>query len=161
MRSRLSIWFAPLVFAAAIYAPPLANAAEDADTAAISGLVDQFVRAANAGDMALAEEVWLHSDGASMIHPHGHQAGWDAIRGDYYEKQLLGSTSKRRLTTQGLVVHLFGDTAVAEFDWVFDATLKANGKDVHATGRESQVFSRMADGQWKLVHVHYSAAPAE
>jgi ketosteroid isomerase-like protein len=72
--------------------------------------------------------------------------------------KLMGQTfSKRSLTPSSEpVIHVFGDAAVAEFDWEFLATLRKDGSPVHTTGRESQFYVKFADRGWRLVHVHYS-----
>jgi ketosteroid isomerase-like protein len=74
----------------------------------------------------------------------------------------MGQTfSKRSLKLAAEpAIHVFGDTAVAEFHWDFVATLRSNGSEVHTKGRESQVYVRFADKGWRLVHVHYSG-PAQ
>ena len=92
-----------------------------------------------------------------FISPVGHDRGWDQIADDIYVK-LMGQTfSKRHLTAKAEpVIHVYGDAAVAEFDWDFVATLRSNGSQVHTTGRESQVYIRFPDKGWRLVHVHYS-----
>jgi len=46
-----------------------------------------------------------------------------------------------------------------EYNWHFDAKIKANGMELHSDGRESEVF-RKIDGGWRLVHIHYSGPAA-
>ena len=96
------------------------------DTAAIETLVGQYAEAVSAEpvDIALAGEVWLDSPDVLFIHPAGRQRGWDVIRDEVYLK-LMGETfSRRQLVPRQVEVGLFGDTAVAEFSWVFDATFR-------------------------------------
>jgi ketosteroid isomerase-like protein len=90
----------------------------------------------------------------------GHERGWDQIADELFVK-LMGQTfSKRQLTpATEPVIHIYGDAAVAEFDWDFVATLRSNGNPVHTTGRESQVYVHFPDKGWRLVHVHYSGPP--
>lgn len=40
--------------------------------------------------------------------------------------------------------------------WTFDA-IRADGSEHHTRGRETQIFEKNANGQWRLVHIHYSA----
>ncbi|UWZ86149.1 YybH family protein [Occallatibacter riparius] len=70
----------------------------------------------------------------------------------------MGQTfSKRSLKASAEpVIHVYGDAAVAEFDWDFHATLRKDGSPVHTTGRESQFYVKFPDKGWRLVHVHYS-----
>jgi len=101
--------------------------------------------------------IWLTTPDASFISPVGHERGWDQVADDIYVK-LMGQTfSKRHLAAQAEpVIHVYGNAAVAEFDWDFVATLRSNGSPVHTTGRESQVYIKFPDKGWRLVHVHYS-----
>jgi ketosteroid isomerase-like protein len=99
----------------------------------------------------------------TFIEPLGHERGWDEIAAVVYGK-LMGQTfSKRELHNVGDVsIHLYGDAAVVEFDWEFEATLRSDGKTVvHTTGRESQVYVKLPDAGWRLVHVHYSGPPVK
>jgi ketosteroid isomerase-like protein len=61
----------------------------------------------------------------------------------------------RYLQARDIAVHVMGDTAWVEFNWRFDAKIKANGKEMRSEGRESKVF-RKIDGGWRIVHIHYS-----
>ncbi|MDI5367232.1 DUF3225 domain-containing protein, partial [Salmonella enterica subsp. enterica serovar Montevideo] len=54
------------------------------------------------------------------------------------------------------VVDEFGNAAVAEFDWHFTAVRRDNGQTQHTTGRESQVWAKIPNTGWRIVHVHYS-----
>jgi ketosteroid isomerase-like protein len=125
--------------------------------AQIRGLMDTYMQAVDAADPAIAAKVFLTSPDTSFINPVGHERGWDQIADEVFVK-LMGQTfSKRSLTASAEpVIHVFGDAAVAEFDWDFSATLRKDGSPVHTTGRESQFYVRFPDKGWRLVHVHYS-----
>jgi ketosteroid isomerase-like protein len=131
----------------------------EADVAAIEAQVAKYVQSIDAADTALAAEVWLPSPEASFINPRGRQNGWEAIRANFYEKAMGGTFSERKLTPGEVIVHVFGDTAVAEFNWSFEAKWRKDGTTMQSSGRESQVFTRAPDGGWRLVHVHYSGPP--
>lgn len=69
--------------------------------------------------------------------------------------------SRRELRLTGEpVIHLYGDAAVAEFDWEFTATRRADNGERHTSGRESQIYVRRPGRGWRLVHVHYSGPTA-
>ena len=125
--------------------------------AEIRQLMDTYMQAVDAADPALAAKVFLNSPETSFINPVGRERGWEQIADEIFVK-LMGQTfSKRSLTASGEpVIHVFGDAAVAEFDWDFRATLRKDGSPVHTTGRESQFYVRFPDKGWRLVHVHYS-----
>lgn len=147
-----AVLFLPLGFAAGKDAKPA-----DSARGQIRALIDQYTQSIDAADTAIGAQVWLTTPEASFIHPLGEQSGWDQIAADVYGK-LMGQTfSKRSLTLAGEpAIHVFGDAAVAEFHWDFVATLRSNGSEVHTKGRESQVYVRLPDRGWRLVHVHYS-----
>ena len=50
-----------------------------------------------------------------------------------------------------------GDTAWVEYNWHFDAKIKADGMETHSDGRESEVF-RKIDGGWAGPSVPHSIA---
>jgi ketosteroid isomerase-like protein len=66
--------------------------------------------------------------------------------------------SERKLAVKDVAIHSYGDTAWAEFYWDFVARLRKDGTSVTTHGRETQLY-RKIDGQWRLVHVHYSGMP--
>ncbi len=127
--------------------------------AAVSALVGRYVQSINDADTALAGDVWLKSDQVSFINPMGHETGWDAIVANVYEKAMRDAFSERKLVPLDVAVNLFGDTAVAEFNWEFDAIRREDGVAIQTKGRESQVCRRTDGGQWELIHVHYSGRP--
>jgi uncharacterized protein (TIGR02246 family) len=157
----LRVVFAAVLFVAADLAgvdAQQANTATDAQAAsAIRQLIGTYMQAVDAADPAMAAKVFLTTPDASFINPAGHERGWQQIADEVFVK-LMGQTfSKRSLTPSSEpVIHVFGNAAVAEFDWEFLATLRKDGSPVHTTGRESQFYVKFADRGWRLVHVHYS-----
>lgn len=115
------------------------------------------MQAVDDADPKLASTVFLTTQDASFISPVGEEHGWSQIADDVFVK-LMGQTfSNRHLVAVGEpVIHIYGDAAVAEYDWDFQATLRSNGAPVHTSGRESQFYVKFAGKGWKLVHVHYS-----
>src|SRR6202035_3147960 len=86
----------------------------------IRALIDGYTQSIDAADPEMGAKVWLTTAEASFIHPLGEESGWDQIAADVYGK-LMGQTfSKRSLKPAGEpTIHVFGDTAVAEFHWDF------------------------------------------
>jgi len=136
-----------------------AGAAPDktADENAVRGQIAKYAQSIDTLDLDLAAQVWSDSPDASFIHPLGHDHGFAQIKQDIYEKIMGGLFSERDLRPHDVVIHLYGDSAVAEFYWDFDAKMKEDGSPVTTHGRETQVYERQ-HGQWRLVHVHYSGA---
>ena len=130
-----------------------------ADVAAVNSLVEKYALSVNEANTAIASEVWLTSDRVSFINPIGHQKGWEAIARNIYEEAMEEGFSARKLTPQYIGINVYGETAIAEFNWVFDATRRDDGSVIQTNGRETQVYARTDDQGWRLVHVHYPEAP--
>ena len=129
-----------------------------ADTQAIGGLVAKYARSVSDADTDLASQVWWDSPEVSFIHPLGHEHGYEQIKQNVYEKLMGGTFSERHLSPHDIAVHVYGDSAVAEFYWDFVAKLRKDGSTITTHGRETQIYERKQDA-WRLVHVHYSGMP--
>jgi len=149
-----------LLLLTACASPPAADGTKaSSSVAAIRAVVDKYVQSIDDADTTLAREVWADSDGISFIHPLGHERGWIEIKSNLYEKIMRDLLSSRKLNVQDVTVKLFGDAAVVEFYWVFDAKWRKDGSALRTQGRETQVLRKGARGKWELVHVHYSGMP--
>jgi Xaa-Pro aminopeptidase len=135
------------------------SAAEtSADSGAIRSLIEKYAKSVDGADTALAAEVWLNSPDVSFIHPLGHERGFDQIKQNVYQ-HLMGDTfSERKLSVHDVSVHVYGDTARAEFYWDFAAKFRKDGAPLTTHGRETQLYQK-ENGRWHLVHVHYSGMP--
>jgi hypothetical protein len=127
----------------------------------IAELVDSYFRSVMHLDLDLASSVWLTSSDVSFIHPRGHERGWDEIKRNFYEATMGAHFSERTLKPVGRVkIRQFApDAAIAEFDWDFVGKRADNGALLHTSGRESQMFAKIPEFGWRLVHVHYSGPP--
>lgn len=123
------------------------------DEEAIRAQVANYTKALDTGDLGLAARVWWDSKDVSAITPMGHSHGWDEVKGMY--QFFADNFTDRHLQAHDIAVHLMGATAWVEYNWRFDAKIKANGMEIHSDGRESEVF-RKIDGRWRIVHIHYS-----
>lgn len=75
----------------------------------------------------------------------------------FYGTTMGKTFSKRTLKLDAPpAIHVYGNAAVAEFDWHFTAVRRDNGQTQHTTGRESQVWAKIPNTGWRIVHVHYS-----
>jgi ketosteroid isomerase-like protein len=66
-----------------------------------------------------------------------------------------GMFSARDLQIYDVAIYVNGDSGWSEFRWDFHATLRKDGSAVTTHSVETQVYRR-ENGQWRLVHVHYS-----
>lgn len=128
------------------------------DEAAIRSLLATYVESVNAADTLLASTIWADSPDVSFIHPRGHERGWDAVKTQFYEGTMGQFFQDRKLVTKDLAIHCYGETAWAEFYWDFTAKMRADGRPIETHGRETQIYRRL-NGEWRLVHVHYSGMP--
>ena len=132
---------------------------DTADREQIRSLISKYAQSIDSADVNLAAEIWLNSPDVSFIHPLGHERGFAEIKKNVYQ-HLMGDTfSERKLTTHDISVHVYGDSAVAEFYWDFVAKFRKDGSALTTHGRETQIYHR-ENGDWRLLHVHYSGMPA-
>jgi len=108
--------------------------------------------------------LWRHTFGAThrknrLSNPIGRWHGVEQIR-DFYRREMGDRYSSRNLKITDISVQVYSDAAWAEFNWDFSATPRNEGSSVSFHGMESQMY-RKNHGGWCLVHVHYSALPAE
>ncbi len=137
-------------------ASPASDAGAGAD--AIRQMIAKYAQSIDEADTTLASQIWSDSPEVSFIHPLGHEHGLEQIKQNVY-KHLMGDTfSERKLSIHDISVHVYGDTAWAEFYWDFAAKFRKDGSPLTTHGRETQVY-RKEQGRWRLVHVHYSGMP--
>jgi len=143
-----------------VKAPGSASPEETAAASdAIRSLIEKYAKSIDAADTTLAAEVWWDSPNASFIHPLGHEHGFEQIKQNVYT-HLMGETfSERKLSPHDISIHVFGDSAWAEFYWDFNAKLRKDGTPLTTHGRETQLYQKI-QGRWRLVHVHYSGMSA-
>jgi len=125
----------------------------------IEQLIARYAAAADGADVDLAGQVWSNSPDVSFIHPRGHEHGWEEIKRNFYQNTMGAPFSERKLTVRDVSVHVYGDSAWAEFYWHFVAKLRSDGSMLVTDGRETQIYCKIDAGRWALVHVHYSGMP--
>ncbi len=79
---------------------------------------------------------------------------------DFYRHDMGEMYSERDLEISEVSVQVYSDAAWAEFNWNFSAKLRKDGSSVSCRGLETQIY-RKNHNRWCLVHVLYSARPAE
>lgn len=152
---------APILFAAAAFLFPayaycqIDAGAAAADSTAIHRLLGQYAQAVDTVDLKLLAQIWSHSPEVSFIYPLGEEHGFDAIEKNVFEKVMGGMFSVRDLKMHDVAIYVNGDSAWSEFRWDFHATLRKDDSAVTTHGVETQIY-RKEEGQWRLIHVHYS-----
>jgi len=125
----------------------------------IKNLIAKYAQSVDDADTTLGAEIWSDSQDVSFVHPLGHEHGFEQIKQNVY-MHLMGDTfSERKLSVHDVSVHVYGDAAWAEFYWDFAARFRKDGSPLATHGRETQIY-RKEQGDWRLVHVHYSGMPA-
>ncbi|WP_321998970.1 YybH family protein [Priestia megaterium] len=127
----------------------------------IKDVINKYLKSINeAENISLAEEIWSNSNEVSFIHPRGHERGWEEVKQNFYFGTMRDMLSKRKLElTSDISIQTYGNVAIAEFYWEFNATFKTDGESLTTKGRETQVLHKTEDRGWVIVHVHYSNMP--
>ena len=125
----------------------------------IKPLILMYEKAADEADPTLASRVWCNSTEDSLINPVGRWSGVEAILG-FYRHEMGDTYSSRSLKFTDISIRVYTDAAWAEFSGDFKATQRKDGSAVSFHAMETQIYRKNHDS-WCLVHVHYSALPAE
>lgn len=132
------------------------NAQAPAAPGELAAFVERYAASINAADTVMARSLWADTPELSFIHPRGTAYGWTGVLGVY---RMFGAQfSQRNLQPRNVTAQAYGDVAWLTFEWVFDAVFRENGAPMQSQGRETQVL-RKVDGEWRLVHIHYSGPP--
>jgi len=128
------------------------------DKTAIRQLLDTYAKSIDGADIELAATIWATDENRIYIHPRGTERGWSQVVKNFYGETMGRMLDRRRLDIKDVDIEVFGDTAIAVFEWEFHAVLRESGSPLVTHGRETQVLRRR-DGAWRIVHVHYSGMP--
>ncbi|EEB4949091.1 DUF3225 domain-containing protein [Salmonella enterica] len=148
-----------LMASSALAATPTAAQNEATSTVKqeITEGINRYLYSIDKADPTLGKQLFYVSPDTSFIHPRGHERGWSQIAENFYGATMGKTFSKRTLKLDAPpAIHVYGNAAVAEFDWHFTAVRRDNGQTQHTTGRESQVWAKIPNTGWRIVHVHYS-----
>jgi ketosteroid isomerase-like protein len=155
----LAVLLAASVCAVSQDKPQATNANAGREQDEIKQLISMYAKAADEADPTLASRIWCNSSEDSLINPVGRWRGVDQIMG-FYRHDMGEMYSVRDLKISDVFLRVYSDAAWAEFNWDFEATRKKDGSSVSFRGMETQIYHKNRDS-WCLVHVHYSALPAE
>ncbi len=126
----------------------------------IKRMIGVYTKSIDGADVELGATIWVTTPDASFIEPRGSEHGWKEISEGFYGKVMGETFSARKLRVTGEPsVKIFGNSAVVEFDWAFQATFRSNQRPLNTNGRETQVYVKFPEMGWRLVHVHYSGPP--
>ena len=128
---------------------------ENNDEAAIRQVVEKYVQSINEADTTIVNAIWSHDPEVSFNAPSGYYKTYNEIRDDLVAGLFGKFFTERDLQSENLLIHRAGDMAWIEFSWKFDAT-RTDGQPHHTKGFETQIVRKDKNGDWKLVHIHYS-----
>jgi hypothetical protein len=126
------------------------------DSIFFNSLVGLYAQSIDQADTILGSKIWSPTAEISFINPRGTEYGWNGVKNIY--KMFKDNFSARKLSFFDLKYSYYGDVSWLTFYWIFDATLSMNNNPVQTKGRETQIW-RKINGEWRLVHVHYSGMP--
>ncbi len=146
-----------LIIALFAFTDSFVCSAQNQDEEAIRQVVQKYIRSIDNCDTTLVNQIWSHNDNVSFIAPSGYYKTYNEIR-DRFVIGIFGTVFKERhLISRDLKINVNGNLAWIEFSWDFNAIRVDNGQ-IHSTkGLETQIMQKDAAGEWKLMHVHYSA----
>jgi ketosteroid isomerase-like protein len=123
----------------------------------IKVLVAKQVEAINARDMQALSRIWSQQDDILLfdVAPPGRFHGWPEIARSF--NGLFEKASDLKMTVENLQVQEAGTLATATYDWSMTGKVGESALEDH--GQATEIYRHEKDG-WKLMHAHYSAAPA-
>lgn len=162
---KLTNLFISLIYAALISCSSNNRNHNSNEKERVLDIVYLYTRSINEGDThpEIIDELWEHSPNVSSINIRGHQKGFEEIKKSFYAPiyKVLKDRNLRVVTENHKpAVYIFDNTAIVEFYWRLNATLKDENRAVDVSGRETHVMRR-THGKWKLVHLHYSGMPVQ
>lgn len=107
-------------------------------------------------DKKISEGLWANNKNVSIITPRSQFWGKESIMNDFLIK-TFSNLKSRKLTSLAEVINIYGNSSNVQLYWSFSTEDKA-GKKEERFGRESLIFEKI-NGEWRLVHVHYSPMP--
>ena len=126
------------------------------DAGAIRSLVNREVAAINAKDLRALAEIWSKDKDILMfdVPPPGRFRGWDQI-GRLW-KDFFDKVSEIHLSVDAVQAEAQGSLGYATYDWSMTGRLGSYA--LEDRGQATAIY-RKEDGEWRLVHAHYSPVP--
>lgn len=91
--------------------------------------INRYLYSIDKADPTLGKQLFYVSPETSFIHPRGHERGWSQIAENFYGTTMGKTFSKRTLKLDAPpAIHVYGNAAVAEFDWHFTAVRRDNAR---------------------------------
>lgn len=118
----------------------------EADAAAIESMIDEFIVAWNAGDVASL--AGTYAEDAIQMPPEGPALEGRAAIIQSMEDFLSEFSATQTATMDEVSVH--GDIAFARGTWNVRQTPEAGGAEEVRNGKWMEIYRRKADGSWEV-----------
>lgn len=119
--------------------------------------IETYIASVNTCDEALIRQIWSATEACSMIFPKGEVNGLDEIIAKFYNGAMQ-QYETRQLHQDDIKIQELTNVRIVRFYWTLDAIMKDSKEAIQNKGRETQIY-QLEQGQWRLVHVHYSRLP--
>ena len=118
--------------------------------------VNRYIKAIHTQDKEDFYDIWVNSDDVTLISITRQYTGIDAIYQDFLINGIQAHYSSIDLINEGMEIRTIDDdTAIVIFRYHTECIRRDTGEPHGIAGLETQVMKKV-NGQWKLVHVHYS-----
>jgi len=135
---------------------PASDSDIEADRAAVRAVIDEEVRAANAGDADAFLAIF--SDDAVAIPPNAPAVAGDAVR--EWVRSLLEQVDIALSSYEDEQLILAGDYAIHHYSFTWTVTPKGGGEAVVERGQGIHILRREQDGSWMITHDIWNSSPA-
>ena len=128
------------------------------DETAVAAANLAFYRALEARDLSAMDQVWLHDESVSCVHPGWHRlSGWAEVRRSW--ENIFANARRWTVACEDVRIHVLDD--VSWTTCVELLTLTGSDPDEEpARMQATNIFARQ-EGVWRLVHHHASAFATE
>ncbi len=117
--------------------------------------MNKYFKSVASCDANLIKDVWADEE-ASLINGRGHFISEDGVA-NFMTKAFANDKDIKLYSSSEHITLLGEDGGLVRLYWVWNDTA-ADGTINVGRGRESLIFKKF-NGEWKLVHVHYSPLP--
>ena len=126
------------------------------DELAVAAANLAFYRALEARNLSAMEQVWLHDDSATCVHPGWHRLnGWEEVRRSW--ENIFANARRWTVACEDIRIHVVEDAAWVTCTEVLTLA-GADTDDEPARMQATNIFVRQ-DGGWRMVHHHASPSP--
>jgi ketosteroid isomerase-like protein len=128
------------------------------DETAVAAANLAFYRALEARNLSAMDQVWLHDESVTCVHPGWHRLnGWEEVRRSW--ENIFANARRWTVACDDIRIHVAEDAA-----WVTCTELLtlagADADDEPARMQATNIFARHG-GVWRLLHHHASAFATE